>query len=215
MRARGAKVTDIVILIVAADDGVMPQTVEALNHATAADVPIIVAVNKIDKPGADPTRVRQELTEYGLIPEELGGQTMFCDISAKKNIGIDELLESVLLEADILELKATPNTFASGYVLEAKLDRGRGSVATVLVNRGTLHIGDAIVAGLAFGKIRAMLDPRGRSVKQCWPSDPVEILGLQSVPMAGDEFRVFTMSAKHVRWPMSARSRCVLKSRTR
>lgn len=192
MRARGAKVTDIVILIVAADDGVMPQTVESINHAKAADVPIIVAVNKIDKPGADPTRVRQELTEYGLIPEEWGGQTMFCDISAKKNIGIDELLESVLLEADILELKANPNTFASGYVLEAKLDRGRGSVATVLVNRGTLHIGDAIVAGLAFGKIRAMLDPRGRSVKQAGPSDPVEILGLQSVPMAGDEFRVFT-----------------------
>jgi translation initiation factor IF-2 len=192
MRARGAKVTDIVILIVAADDGVMPQTVESIDHAKAADVPIIVAVNKIDKPGADPQRVRQELTEYGLIPEEWGGQTMFCDISAKKKIGIDNLLESVLLEADVLELKANPDTFASGFVLEAKLDRGRGSVATVLVNRGTLHDGDAVVAGMAFGHVRAMLDQRGKTLKTAGPSDPVEILGLQSVPMAGDEFRVFT-----------------------
>ena len=191
MRARGAKVTDIVILIVAADDGVMPQTIESINHAKAADVPIIVAVNKIDKPGADPNRVRQELTEHGVIPEEWGGDTMFVDISAKKHLGIDTLLESVLLEADVLELKANPNTFASGHVLEAKLDRGRGSVATLLVNRGTLHVGDAIVAGLAFGKIRAMTDPRGHAVTQALPSDPVEVLGLQSVPMAGDEFRVF------------------------
>ncbi len=192
MRARGAKVTDIVILIVAADDGVMPQTIESINHAKAADVPIIVAVNKIDKPGADPTRVRQELTEYDLIPEEWGGQTMFCDISAKKHLGIDELLESVLLEADVLELKANPDTFASGYVLEAKLDRGRGSVATVLVNRGTLHVGDTLVAGMAYGRVRAMLDPHGNNVTEAGPSDPVEILGLASVPMAGDEFRVFT-----------------------
>ncbi|WP_077597824.1 translation initiation factor IF-2 [Olsenella urininfantis] len=191
MRARGAKVTDIVILIVAADDGVMPQTIESINHAKAAGVPIIVAVNKIDKPGADPTRVRQELTEYGVIPEEWGGQNMFVDISAKKNQGIDTLLESVLLEADVLELKANPDTFASGNVLEAKLDRGRGSVATLLVNRGTLRVGDSIVAGLAFGRIRAMVDPRGQSVTEAGPSDPVEVLGLQSVPMAGDEFRVF------------------------
>ena len=192
MRARGAKVTDIVILIVAADDGVMPQTVESINHAKAAGVPIIVAVNKIDKPGANPDRVRQELTEYGIIPEEWGGQNMFVNISAKKKIGIDELLETVLLQADVLELKANPNTFASGNVLEAKLDRGRGSVATVLVTRGTLHIGDSLVAGMAYGSVRAMLDPKGRPVTEAGPSDPVEILGLQSVPAAGDEFRVFT-----------------------
>ena len=191
MRARGAKVTDIVILIVAADDGVMPQTVESINHAKAADVPIIVAVNKIDKPGADPTRVRQELTEYGIIPEDWGGDNMFVDISAKKKIGIDELLESVLLQADVQELKANPDTFASGNVLEAKLDRGRGSVATVLVTRGTLHVGDALVAGMSYGKVRAMVDPKGKQVRTATPSYPVEILGLQSVPMAGDEFRVF------------------------
>ncbi len=191
MRARGAKVTDIVILIVAADDGVMPQTIESINHAKAAEVPIIVAVNKIDKPGADATRVRQELTEYGIIPEDWGGDNMFVDISAKKKIGIDELLESVLLQADVLELKANPDTFASGNVLEAKLDRGRGSVATVLVTRGTLHVGDALVAGMAYGKVRAMVDPKGRTVREATPSYPVEILGLSSVPMAGDEFRVF------------------------
>ena len=191
MRARGAKVTDIVILIVAADDGVMPQTVESINHAKAAGVPIVVAVNKIDKPGANPDRVRQELTEYGVIPEEWGGQNMFVNISAKKKQGIDELLESVLLEADVLELKANPDTFASGYVLEGKLDRGRGSVATVLVSRGTLHVGDALVAGLSFGRVRAMIDPKGNPVTEAGPSDPVEILGLSSVPNAGDEFRVF------------------------
>ncbi len=191
MRARGARVTDIVILIVAADDGVMPQTVESINHAKAAGVPIIVAVNKIDKPGADPTRVRQELTEHGIIPEEWGGENMFVDISARNKIGIDDLLEAVLLQADVLELKANPNTFASGNVLEAKLDRGRGSVATVLVTRGTLRVGDALVAGMSFGKVRAMLDHKGHQVKEATPSYPVEILGLQSVPMAGDEFRVF------------------------
>ncbi len=191
MRARGAKVTDIVILIVAADDGVMPQTIESINHAKAAGVPIIVAVNKIDKPGANPDKVRQELTEYGIIPEEWGGQNMFVNISAKKKIGIDELLETVILQADVLELKANPDTFASGNVLEAKLDRGRGSVATVLVTRGTLHIGDALVAGMSYGRVRAMLDPKGNSVTEAGPSDAVEILGLQSVPMAGDEFRVF------------------------
>ena len=191
MRARGAKVTDIVILIVAADDGVMPQTIESINHAKAAGVPVVVAVNKIDKPGADPTRVRQELTEHGVIPEEWGGQNMFVDISAKKGQGIDELLETVLLQADVLELKANPDTFASGNVLEAELDRGRGSVATVLVTRGTLHVGDALVAGMAFGRVRAMLDPKGNAVTQAEPSDAVEILGLQTVPGAGDEFRVF------------------------
>jgi len=191
MRARGAKVTDIVILIVAADDGVMPQTIESIHHAKAANVPIIVAVNKIDKPGADPSRVRQELVEYGVIPEEWGGKNMFVDISAKKKIGIDELLETVLLEADVLELKANPDTFASGYVLEAKLDRGRGSVATVLVNRGTLRVGDALVAGLSYGHVRAMADPKGNPVTAAGPSDAVEILGLQNVPMAGDEVRVF------------------------
>ena len=191
MRARGAKVTDIVILIVAADDGVMPQTIESINHAKAAGVPIVVAVNKIDKPGASPDKVRQELTEYGIVPEEWGGQNMFVNISAKKKIGIDDLLETVLLQADVLELKGNPGTFASGNVLEAKLDRGRGSVATVLVTRGTLHIGDALVAGMTYGRVRAMLDPKGNAVTEAGPSDAVEILGLQSVPNAGDEFRVF------------------------
>ena len=191
MRARGAKVTDIVILIVAADDGVMPQTIESINHAKAAGVPIVVAVNKIDKPGANPDRVRQELTEYGIIPEEWGGQNMFVNISAKQKIGIDDLLETVLLQADVLELKANPDTFASGNVLEAKLDKGRGSVATVLVTRGTLHVGDTLVAGLTYGRVRAMLDPKGNAVTEAGPSDAVEILGLQSVPNAGDEFRVF------------------------
>ncbi len=191
MRARGAKVTDIVILIVAADDGVMPQTIESINHAKAAGVPIVVAVNKIDKPGANPDKVRQELTEYGIIPEEWGGQNMFVNISAKKKIGIDELLETIILQADVLELKANPDTFASGNVLEAKLDKGRGSVATVLVTRGTLRVGDTLVAGLTYGRVRAMLDPKGRPVTEAGPSDAVEILGLQSVPNAGDEFRVF------------------------
>ncbi len=191
MRARGAQVTDVIVLVVAADDGVMPQTIEAINHAKAAEVPIVVAVNKIDKPGANPDRVRQELTEYGIIPEEWGGQNMFVNISAKQKIGIDDLLETVLLQADVLELKANPDTFASGNVLEAKLDKGRGSVATVLVTRGTLHVGDTLVAGLTYGRVRAMLDPKGRAVTEAGPSDAVEILGLQSVPNAGDEFRVF------------------------
>ena len=192
MRARGAKVTDIVVLVVAADDGVMPQTIESINHAKAAGVPIVVAVNKIDRDDANPDRVRQELTEYGVIPEEWGGENMFVNISAKKNLGIDELLETILLQADVLELKANPNTFASGYVLEAKLDRGRGSVATLLVNRGTLHVGDALVAGMSYGRVRAMLGQNGQPVTEAGPSDPVEILGLSSVPAAGDEFRVFS-----------------------
>ncbi len=191
MRARGAKVTDIVVLVVAADDGVMPQTVESINHAKAAGVPVVVAVNKIDKDGANPDRVRQELTEYGVIPEEWGGENMFVNISAKKGIGIDELLETILLQADVLELKANPDTFASGYVIEAKLDRGRGSVASLLVNRGTLRVGDTIVAGMSYGRVRAMLDWRGNTVEEAGPSDAVEVLGLNSVPAAGDEFRVF------------------------
>lgn len=191
MRARGAQITDIVVLVVAADDGVMPQTVEAINHAKAAKVPIVVAVNKIDKPGADPNRVRQELTEYGIIPEEWGGDNMFVDVSAKKRLNIDELLETILLEADVLELKANPDAEASGYVIEAKLDKGRGPVATVLVNRGTLHPGDVVVAGTSHGRVRALISPRGERVKEAKPADPVEILGLDSVPTAGDEFRVF------------------------
>ncbi len=191
MRARGAKVTDIVVLVVAADDGVMPQTIESINHAKAAEVPVVVAVNKIDKDGANPDAVKKELADHGVIPEEWGGDTMFVNISAKKNTGIDELLETILLQADVLELKANPNTFASGYVLEAKLDKGRGSVATLLVNRGRLHVGDALVAGTSFGHVRAMLNQRGEPVESVGPSDPVEILGLQSVPQAGDEFRVF------------------------
>ena len=191
MRARGAKITDVVVLVVAADDGVMPQTVEAINHSKAAGVPIIVAVNKCDKPDANPDRVRQELTEYGIIPEEWGGQNMFVNVSAKKSQGIDELLETILLQADVLELKANPDTFASGYIIEAKLDRGRGPVATVLVNRGTLKVGDSLVAGQSYGRVRAMLDQHGEPKETATPSDAVEILGLNSVPAAGDEFRVF------------------------
>ena len=191
MRARGAKVTDVVVLVVAADDGVMPQTVEAINHSKAAGVPIVVAVNKCDKPEANPDRVRQELTEYGVIPEEWGGQNMFVNVSAKQGQGIDDLLETILLQADVLELKANPDTFASGYILEGKLDRGRGPVATLIVGRGTLHVGDAVVAGQSWGHVRAMLNPRGEQVTEAKPSDPVEILGLSAVPGAGDEFRVF------------------------
>ncbi len=191
MRARGAQVTDVVILVVAADDGVMPQTIEAINHADAAGVPIVVAVNKIDRPGANPDRVRQELTEHGVIPEEWGGKNMFCEVSAKKRIGIDELLETVLLQADVLELKANPDAIASGFVIEANLDKGRGPVATVLVQRGTLKPGNVVVAGTSYGRVRALVDPRGKHVKAAKPSDPVEILGLSSVPTAGDEFRVF------------------------
>ena len=162
MRARGAKITDVVVLVVAADDGVMPQTVEAINHSKAAGVPIVVAVNKCDKPDANPDRVRQELVEYGVIPEEWGGQNMFVNVSAKTQQGIDDLLETILLQADVLELKANPDTFASGYIIEAKLDRGRWPVATVLVNRGTLHVGDALVAGTSFGRVRAMTRPARR-----------------------------------------------------
>ena len=191
MRARGAKITDVVVLVVAADDGVMPQTVEAINHAKAAGVPIVVAVNKIDKPGANPDKVKQELTEHSIIPEEWGGENMFVEVSAKKNINIEELLETIILQADVLELKANPNALASGFVIEANLDKGRGSVATVLVQRGTLHVGDALVAGTSYGRVRALISPKGEHVDEAKPADPVEILGLNSVPAAGDEFRVF------------------------
>ena len=191
MRARGAQVTDIIVLVVAADDGVMPQTIEAINHAKAADVPIVVAVNKIDKDGANPDRVRQELTEYEVIPEEWGGQNMFVEVSAKKGLHIDDLLETIILQADVLELKANPDALASGFVIEANLDKGRGPVATVLVERGTLHPGDAVVAGTSYGHVRALVDPHGAHVDAALPADPVEILGLNSVPVAGDEFRVF------------------------
>ena len=191
MRARGAQVTDVIVLVVAADDGVMPQTIEAINHAKAANVPIVVAVNKIDKPGATPDRVRQELTEHGIIPEEWGGQNMFVDVSAKKRLHIDDLLETILLQADVLELKANPDALASGFVIEANLDKGRGPVATILVNRGTLHQGDVVVAGTSYGKVRALISPRGAHVDDARPADPVEILGLNAVPSAGDEFRVF------------------------
>ena len=191
MRARGAQVTDVIVLVVAADDGVMPQTIEAINHAKAADVPIVVAVNKIDKPGANPDRVRQELTEYGVIPEEWGGSNMFVDVSAKKKLHIDDLLETIILQADVLELKANPNALASGFVIEANLDKGRGPVATVLVQRGTLHPGDCVVAGTSYGRVRALINPHGDQVKLAKPADPAEVLGLSSVPIAGDEFRVF------------------------
>ena len=191
MRARGAQVTDVIVLVVAADDGVMPQTIEAINHAKAADVPIVVAVNKIDKDGANPDRVRQELTEYGVIPEEWGGSNMFVEVSAKKKLHIDDLLETIILQADVLELKANPDALASGFVIEANLDKGRGPVATVLIQRGTLHPGDCVVAGTSYGRVRALINPRGEQVKAAYPADPAEILGLSSVPVAGDEFRVF------------------------
>ncbi|WP_237224555.1 translation initiation factor IF-2 [Rothia nasisuis] len=189
MRARGAKVTDIAILVVAADDGVMPQTVEALNHAQAANVPIVVAVNKIDKEGANPDKIRGQLTEYGLVPEEYGGDSMFVDVSARQGLNIEELLAAVTLTADgALELKANPNKEARGVAIEANLDKGRGAVATVLVQSGTLHVGDAIVAGSAYGRVRAMFDENGNAVQEAGPSRPVQVLGLNTVPRAGDTF---------------------------
>ncbi len=191
MRARGAQVTDIIVLVVAADDGVMPQTIEAIDHAKAADVPIVVAINKIDKPGANPDRVKSELAERGVVPEEWGGNNMFVEVSARQNLNIDELLETIILQAEVLELKANPDTTSSGFVIEANLDKGRGPVATVIVQRGTLRVGDALVAGVCFGHVRALIDPKGNSVKEAKPADPVEILGLSSVPSAGDEFAVF------------------------
>ncbi|MGO1921593.1 MAG: translation initiation factor IF-2, partial [Microbacterium sp.] len=191
MRARGAEVTDLAILVVAADDGIMPQTVEALNHAQAANVPIVVAVNKVDKPEANPAKVRQQLTEYGLVAEEYGGEVMFVDVSARQGTGIQELLDAVLLVADAgLDLTANPNKLARGVAIEAKLDKGRGSVATVLIQSGTLRVGDSIVAGTAFGRVRAMLDENGDAVEEAAPSRPVQVQGLNSVPRAGDVFIV-------------------------
>ena len=191
MRARGAKSTDIAVLVVAADDGVMPQTVEALNHAKAADVPIVVAVNKIDKPESDPDKVRGQLTEYGLVPEEYGGDTMFVNVSARTHEGLDGLLEAIVLTADAaLDLRANPDMAAQGVAIEAHLDKGRGPVATALIQRGTLHIGDSIVAGSAYGRVRAMINDQGESVDEAAPAAPVQVLGLTSVPGAGDNFLV-------------------------
>ena len=210
MRARGSQVTDIVILVVAADDGVKPQTIEALNHAKAADVPIVVAVNKIDKEGADPTKVRGQLTEYGLVPEEYGGDTMFVDVSAKAGVGIDELLEALLLTADAaLDLRANPHQAAQGVSIEAHLDRGRGPVATVLVQRGTLHPGDSIVVGDAYGRVRAMLYEHGNALAEAGPARPVQVLGLTAVPGAGDNMLVVDddRTARQIAQTRAARER--------
>jgi translation initiation factor IF-2 len=195
---RGAQSTDIAVLVVAADDGVMPQTIEAISHAKAAGVEIIVAINKIDKPGANPERVKQELTEHELVSEDWGGSTICVPVSAKTGEGIDNLLEMILLTADVKELKANPNRLARGLVIEAQLDRGRGPVATVLVQKGTLHIGDTVAVGSCYGKVRAMIDDKGRRVKEAGPSVPVEILGLNSVPGAGETF-IVTPTEKEAR----------------
>jgi translation initiation factor IF-2 len=218
MRARGAKATDIAILVVAADDGVMPQTVEAINHAQAADVPIVVAVNKIDKEGADPAKIRAQLTEYNLVAEEYGGDTMFVDISARENINIDALLEAVLLTADAsLDLRANPDMEAQGVAIEAHLDRGRGPVATVLIARGTLRVGDSIVAGDAYGRVRRMVDEHGEDVIEALPSRPVQVIGFTSVPGAGDNLLVVDEDriARQIADRRSARKRNALAARTR
>ncbi|MFG1929710.1 translation initiation factor IF-2 [Mycobacterium sp. NPDC048908] len=218
MRARGAKATDIAILVVAADDGVMPQTVEALNHAQAAEVPIVVAVNKIDKEGADPQKIRGQLTEYGLIPEEYGGDTMFVDISAKAGTNIEALLEAVVLTADAsLDLRANPDMEAQGVAIEAHLDRGRGPVATVLIQRGTLHVGDSVVAGDAYGRVRRMVDEHGEDVEAALPSRPVQVIGFTSVPGAGDNFLVVDEDriARQIADRRSARKRNALAARSR
>lgn len=191
MRARGAQVTDIVIIVVAADDGVMPQTKEAVDHAKAAGVPIVVAVNKIDKPGANPDRIMSEMAELGIMPEEWGGDTIFMNVSAKQGTGVSDLLETVLLVADMAELKANPDQLASGTVIEAKLDKGRGPVATLLVQRGTLHSGDSIVVGTSYGRVRKMTNDKGMEIKKAEPSCPVEIIGLNDVPRAGDVFMAY------------------------
>jgi len=188
MRARGAQVTDIVVLVVAADDGVMGQTVEAINHSKVAGVPIIVAINKMDKPGADPGKIKQSLTEHGLLSEQWGGETIFCEVSAKKKKGIEELLEMILLQADVMELKADPDRPARGVIIEAKLDRGRGPVATVLIQEGSLKEGDAFVSKAEFGRVRAMINDQGRRVKEAGPSMPVEVIGFSNVPQIGAEF---------------------------
>jgi translation initiation factor IF-2 len=220
MRARGAQVTDIAVLVVAADDGVKPQTIEALNHAQAAEVPIVVAVNKVDKEGADPSKVRGQLTEFGLVAEEYGGETMFVDVSAVQGTGIDDLLEAILLTADAaLDLRANPHQDAQGVAIEAHLDRGRGPVATVLVQRGTLRPGDSIVAGDAYGRVRAMLDEDGNTVDEALPSRPVQVLGLTSVPGAGDTFLVVEedRTARQIAQTRQARERNaqLAKSRAR
>lgn len=218
MRARGAKATDIAILVVAADDGVMPQTVEAINHAQAADVPIVVAVNKIDKEGADPQKIRGQLTEYGLVPEEFGGDTMFVDISAKAGTNIEALEEAVLLTADAaLDLRANPDMEAQGVAIEAHLDRGRGPVATVLVQRGTLRVGDSVVAGDAYGRVRRMVDEYGEDVEEALPSRPVQVIGFTSVPGAGDNFLVVDEDriARQIADRRSARKRNALAARSR
>jgi translation initiation factor IF-2 len=218
MRARGAKATDIAILVVAADDGVMPQTVEAINHAQAADVPIVVAVNKIDKEGADPQKIRGQLTEYGLVPEEFGGDTMFVDISAKQGTNIPALLEAVVLTADAaLDLRANPDMEAQGVAIEAHLDRGRGPVATVLIQRGTLHVGDSVVAGDAYGRVRRMVDEHGEDVEAALPSRPVQVIGFTSVPGAGDNFLVVDEDriARQIADRRSARKRNALAARSR
>jgi translation initiation factor IF-2 len=218
MRARGAKATDIAILVVAADDGVMPQTVEAINHAQAADVPIVVAVNKIDKEGADPAKIRGQLTEYGLVAEDFGGETMFVDISAKQGTNIDALLEAVLLTADAaLDLRANPDMEAQGVAIEAHLDRGRGPVATVLIQRGTLRVGDSIVAGDAYGRVRRMVDEHGEDIHDALPSRPVQVIGFTSVPGAGDNLLVVDEDriARQIADRRSARKRNALAARSR
>ncbi len=218
MRARGAQATDIAILVVAADDGVMPQTVEALNHAKAAGVPIVVAVNKIDKPDADPTKVRGQLTEYGLVPEEYGGDTMFVDVSAKSELNLDKLLEAVVLTADAsLDLRANPTQDAQGLVVEAHLDRGRGPVATVLVQRGTLRVGDSIVAGPAHGRVRAMLDEFGTELTEATPARPAMVLGLSAVPGAGQNFLVVDddRMARQIAEKREARERAAMQAKRR
>lgn len=218
MRARGAQATDIAILVVAADDGVMPQTVEALNHAKAAGVPVVVAVNKIDKPDSDPTKVRGQLTEYGLIPEEYGGDAMFVDVSAKAGLNLDKLLEAVVLTADAsLDLRANPGQDAQGLVVEAHLDRGRGPVATVLVQRGTLRVGDSIVAGPAHGRVRAMLDEHGNEIVEADPSRPAMVLGLSAVPGAGQNFIVVEddRMARQIAEKREARERAAMQAKRR
>ncbi len=218
MRARGAKATDIAILVVAADDGVMPQTVEAINHAQAADVPIVVAVNKIDKEGADPAKIRAQLTEYNLVAEDFGGDTMFVDISAKQGTNIENLLEAVLLTADAaLDLRANPDMEAQGVAIEAHLDRGRGPVATVLIQRGTLRVGDSIVAGDAYGRVRRMVDEHGDDVEEALPSRPVQVIGFTSVPGAGDNLLVVDEDriARQIADRRSARKRNALAARSR
>jgi translation initiation factor IF-2 len=218
MRVRGTEVTDIAILVIAADDGVMPQTIEALNHAQAARVPIVVAVNKVDKEGANPAKIRQQLTEFGLVAEEFGGDVMFVDVSALKGDGIDKLLDAVLLTADAaLDLRANPDKAARGVAIEANLDKGRGSVATVLIQSGTLEVGNAIVAGAAYGRVRAMFDENGDPVKFATPSRPVQVLGLQSVPRAGDTFVVAEdeRQARQIAEKREAADRNALLARTR